>query len=128
MDPIADLIVKIKNAQKVGHESVETPYSRMKFELLKILERENYLGKIEKKGSKPKEKIVVNLKYNDGTPAIQDLKRISKPGQRAYIQADKIRPVKQGYGLAVISTSRGLMTDKEARKQKLGGEVLFEAF
>lgn len=126
MDPIADLIVKIKNAQKVGRETVETPYSNIKFELLKILERENFVGKIERKGSKPKEKILVNLKYEQGVPAIHDLKRVSKPGQRVYAGAQKIRPVRQGYGLAVISTSRGLMTNKEAKKEKLGGEILFE--
>lgn len=126
MDPIADLIVKIKNAQKVGHETVETPYSNVKFELLKILAKENFVGKIEKKGSKPKEKIVINLKYEQGVPAIQDLKRISKPGQRVYVGAQKIRPVRQGYGIAVISTSKGLMTNKEAIKEKLGGEILFE--
>jgi small subunit ribosomal protein S8 len=126
MDPIADLLNRIKNAQRAEHESVEIPFSRMKFELAKILEREGFVGAIEKKGAKAKETLVVRLKYNQGAGAIQDVKRISKPGQRIYTGADKIRKVRQGYGRAIISTSKGLMTDTEAKKEGLGGEILCE--
>lgn len=126
MDPISDFINRIKNAQKAGHEKLEISFSNMKFELAKVLSKENFIGPVERKGAKAKEKLEIFLKYENGAPAIQEAKRVSKPGQRIYGSSDKIKPVKQGYGLAIISTSRGLMTDKEARKQKLGGEILCE--
>lgn len=126
MDPIANLLIIIKNAQMAGKKIAEAHFSNVKFELAKILEKEGYLGKVERKGIKPKEKIILNLKYNQGVPAIQDLRRMSKPSQRRYIQADKIRLVKQGYGTSVVSTSQGLMTGKEARKKRLGGEFICE--
>jgi len=128
MDPIADLLVRIKNAQASGHESVEIPFSKAKLAIAKILEREGFVGQVEKKGLKNKEKIEIILKYDQGAPAISELKRVSKPGQRIYVSGDKIRSVKQGYGLAVISTSRGLMTDKEAKKNKVGGEILCQVW
>lgn len=126
MDPIADLLNGIKNAQKAGHESVVIPFSKVKFELARILNRESLIASVQKLGSKNKEKLELKMKYNQGIPAIQDLRRVSKPGQRIYAPVQKIKPVKQGYGLAIISTSSGLMTDKEARKNKLGGEILCE--
>jgi len=124
MDQIADLLVRIKNAQASGHPSVEVPFSKVKMAMAKILEQEGLFGRVEKKGLKSKEKIEIILKYDQGVPVINDLKRISKLGQRIYVSSDKIRAVKQGYGLAIISTSQGLMTDKEAKKKNLGGEVL----
>ncbi|KKS65504.1 MAG: 30S ribosomal protein S8 [Parcubacteria group bacterium GW2011_GWA1_42_7] len=126
MDPISDFINRIKNAQKAGHEKMEVSFSNMKFELAKILNQENLIGQVERKGAKSKERLEIGLRYEEGAPAIQEVRRISKPGQRIYRSNDKIRPVKQGYGLAIISTSRGLMTDKNARKQKIGGEILCE--
>jgi len=126
MDPIADLLVRIKNAQASGHELVEAPFSKVKFAISKILEREGIIGAVEKKGVKNKEKIEITLKYDQGVGAIGEIKRVSKPGQRIYTSSEKIRSVKQGYGLSIISTSQGLMTDKEARKKKIGGEILFQ--
>ncbi len=126
MDPIADMLNRIKNAQKIGHQTLEIPFSKMKFEIAKIMEREGLLGKTEKKGLKAKQTLVLKLKYDQGAGAISDLRRKSKPGCRLYVGASEIRPIKQGYGLAIISTSRGLMTDKEARKNKIGGEILCE--
>ena len=128
MDPIADLLVRIKNAQAASHESVEIPFSKAKLAIAKILEREGFVGAVEKKGLKNKEKIEIVLKYDQGAPAISELKRVSKPGQRIYISGDKVRSVKQGYGRAIISTSRGLMTDKEAKKNKVGGEILCQVW
>jgi len=128
MDPISDLLTRIKNAQSAGHESVELPYSKAKFAIAKILEREGFLAKAEKRTAKNKEKLDLKLKYNEKIPAIQDLKRVSRSGQRVYIGVDKIKSVRQGYGLAIISTSQGLMTDKEARKKRLGGEIIFEVW
>jgi small subunit ribosomal protein S8 len=126
MDPIADMLNRIKNAQKIGREVIEIPFSKVKFELAKIMEREEFLEKVEKKGIETKQVLVLKLKYRQGVPAIDDLRRLSKPSRRLYIGFAEIKPVKQGYGVAIISTSRGLMTDKEARKNKLGGEILCE--
>ena len=129
MDPISDILTRINNAQKAGHESIEMPASKAKFELAKILQREGFLTSVdEKKGKNNKKKLILQLKYLSGQPAITGIKRISKPGCRIYIAADKIRSVRQGYGRAIISTSRGLMTDKEARKNRLGGEVICEIY
>ena len=128
MDTIADLLIQIKNAQMAGRAIVALPFSKLKWAVAKILQQQGFIGEIEKKGTKPKEKLEIILKYDQGLPAVQGVKRISKPGRRLYIQADKIRSVRQGYGLAIISTSQGLMTDKEARKKKLGGEYLCEVW
>ncbi|PIV38563.1 MAG: 30S ribosomal protein S8 [Candidatus Portnoybacteria bacterium CG02_land_8_20_14_3_00_45_8] len=128
MDIIADLLIQIKNAQQAGRAAVVLPFSKLKLALAKILEKEGFVGSVEKKGAKPKEKLEITLKYDQGLPAIQGVKRISKLGRRLYIQADKIRSVRQGYGVAIISTSQGLMTDKEARRKKLGGEYLCEVW
>jgi len=128
MDPIADLLIRIKNAQAASHESVEIPFSKAKLAIAKILEKEGFVVQVEKKGLKNKEKIEIILKYDQGVPAISELKRVSKPGQRIYISGDKIRSVKQGYGRAIISTPQGLMTDKEAKKNKVGGEILCQVW
>lgn len=126
MDPIADMLTSIRNAQAVLKETVVVPYSEIKFEIAKILKKENFIEKIEKKGRKTRKSIEIKLKYDDKKPAISNLKRISKPGQRIYTAAGKIRKVRDGYGMAIISTSKGLMTNKEARKQNLGGEIMCE--
>jgi small subunit ribosomal protein S8 len=126
MDPIADMLTSIRNAQAVLKETVVFPYSEIKFGIAKILKKENFVEKIEKKGRKTRKSIEVKLKYEDKKPAISSLKRISKPGQRIYTAAGKIRKIRDGYGISIISTSKGLMTNKEARKQNLGGEILCE--
>lgn len=127
-DPIADLLIRIMNAQKVGHSSVKIPFSRIKFDLVKILEQEGFIDKSKVIGDKPKESIIVSLKYNQNIPAINNLKRISKPGQRIYAGAGEIKLVKGGYGITIISTSYGLMSNKEAKKRKIGGELLCEVW
>jgi len=124
MDPIADMLTTIRNAQAVLKETVVVPYSEIKFEIAKVLKKENFIGEIEKKGKKVRKTIEIKLKYKDKQPAISGLKRVSKPGQRIYTAAGKIKGIRGGYGMAIISTSKGLMTDKEARKQNLGGEIL----
>lgn len=125
-DPITDMLNRIKNSQAVKHLTVEIPFSNFKYEIAKILENCGFVEKAEKKGRKMKNIIEITLKYHAQEPAILGLRRISKPGQRIYLNSAKIRKVKDGYGMAVISTSKGLMTDKEARKQKRGGEVICE--
>jgi len=126
MDPIADMLTSIRNAQAVLKETVSFPYSEIKFEIAKILKQENFIEEIEKKGRKHKKLITIKLKYEDNEPVISGLKRVSKPGQRIYTGAGKIKKVKAGYGILIISTSKGLMTGKEVKKKNLGGEILCE--
>jgi len=149
-DPISDMLNRIRNAQAVLKETVDIPFSNLKYEISEILEKENFIEKVEKKGRKTKKFIKISLKYlpskaaakgreesllSSSSQVLQDkikvaaisgLKRISKPGQRIYLSAKKMRRVRGGYGIAIISTPKGLMTDKKARRQKLGGEVLCE--
>ena len=126
MDPIVDMLNRIRNAQAVNHETVDVPFSILKYEIAKILKKEGFIEKCEKSGKKVKKIIKLALKYENEKPIISGLKRISKSGQRIYSGYKKIKRVRAGYGIAIISTSKGLMTDKEVRKQKLGGEVLCE--
>ena len=125
-DPIADMLNRIRNAQAVNHPTVDIPFSNLKYEIAQILEKEGFVESVEKKSKKIKKIIEITLKYQNKTPAILELKRISRSGQRIYKTFKEIRPVKRGYGITIISTSKGLMTDKKARKQKLGGEVICE--
>ena len=105
---------------------MEIPFSNAKFELAKIFERENFVASVEEKGKKAAKKIYINLKYESGMPAIENIIRKSKPSHRIYVGKNDIKTIRQGYGRAIISTSRGLMTDKEARKAGLGGELICE--
>jgi small subunit ribosomal protein S8 len=123
IDPITDMLNRIRNAQAVSHKTVSIPFSNLKYEIAQILEKQGFVEKVEKKGRNPKRLIEVTLKY----PAtISGLKRISKPGQRIYAGFKEIKGSKGGYGILIISTPKGLMTGKEARKNKLGGEILCE--
>jgi len=122
-DPIGDMLNRIKNAQAVDLATVDIPYSKLKYEIAKILERKGFIEKVERKGRSPKRIVGITLKY---PKAISGLKRISKPGQRIYAQKKEIKRVHDGFGIAIISTSKGLMTNKEARKKKLGGEIICE--
>jgi len=126
VDPITDMFNRIRNAQMAGKPEVSIPFSNLKFNIALILEQNKFIGKVEKKGRKSNKLIDIILKYEDKQPAISGLKRISKPGQRIYISFKEIKPVRGGYGMAIISTPKGLMTGKEARRQKLGGEILCE--
>jgi len=125
-DPITDMLNRIRNAQASGHKTVEIPFSNLKEEIAKILEKGGFIEKVETKGKDVQKTLEVTIKYEDGKPVIAGLKRISKPGQRIYIDSRKIQKVKGGYGISIISTSKGLMTGRDARRQKTGGEVLCE--
>lgn len=125
MDPISDMLTSIRNAIAVKKSTVFVPFSKLKYEIAKLLEKEGFVEKIRKKGKK-RVFIEIDLKYSQEGPVIQGIKRISKPGQRIYLPYTKIKKVKAGYGIAIISTSRGLMTDREAKKRKLGGEIICE--
>ncbi len=122
-DPIADLLVRLKNASNVGKDRVTLPYSRLKHAVADILSKEGYVGEgVSKKNFS----LVVPLAYKDGKPAIVGTKRVSKPSRRMYMGVRDVRPVKQGYGLVVLSTPKGVMTGTQARAARVGGEVLFE--
>jgi small subunit ribosomal protein S8 len=126
MDPVADMLIKIKNAQKALHPEVSISYSDLKYEIAKVLERMGLVGKVEKKGKKVKKVLDIVLKYEDKQPLITEVKKISKPGQRMYLGFQRIGRVGQGPGIVIVSTSKGIMTNKEAVKQRLGGEVICE--
>ncbi len=127
MDVIGDLIVRLQNAGAIGKASVSMPYSAFKMAVAEKLKDAGFVGAVEKKGKKVKKTLDVVLKYNDaGKHVIQGAKRISKPGRRMYKSVIEIHPIRYGHGALVLSTPKGILTDKEARKEKVGGEVLFE--
>lgn len=128
IDPITDMLNRIRNAQAVRKEQVAIPYSNLKYEIAKILEKEKFVSGVEKKGRKVKKSFEVVLRYEQKIPAISGMRRVSKPGQRIYIPVNKLRRVRGGYGAVILSTPKGLMTDRGARKERVGGEVLFEVW
>ncbi|MBQ1324287.1 MAG: 30S ribosomal protein S8 [Erysipelotrichaceae bacterium] len=125
-DPIADMLTRIRNGLSAEHDTVAIPASKMKVEIARILKQEGYINGYSVEGETTKEKtITVELKYGpDKEKVITGLKRISKPGLRVYAKGDNVPRVLNGLGIAIISTSKGLMTDRDARKQNLGGEVV----
>jgi small subunit ribosomal protein S8 len=124
-DPIADFLTRIRNANMAQHESVETPASKMKKDIAEILKNEGFIRDVEYVDDNKQGIIRVFLKYgNDGQRVISGLKRISKPGLRTYVKADAVPKVLNGLGIAIISTSEGVVTDKVARAKKIGGEVI----
>ena len=127
MDPISDLLVRIKNAGYAGKMNVTAPFSRMKLSIAQLLEQKGFVGSVETKGKNPSSKyLTVHLLYEaDGSPRIRDAKRVSKPSRRLYEKANKLKPHRQGFGIAVLSTPKGIMADMDAKKIKVGGEVLF---
>jgi len=127
MDPITDMLNRIRNAQAVRHQTVEIPFSNLKLKIIQILTKENFIKDFKKIKGKGQKIIKIFLEQRNGNlPVISGLKRISKPGQRIYKKAKEIKKVKSGYGITIISTSKGIMTGKEAKKKKLGGEVICE--
>ncbi len=124
-DPIADMLTRIRNANMVSHETVEVPASKLKIELAKLLKSEGFIADYEVKESGKFKVIVITLKYDaNKKPVISKLERISKPGLRTYHKAKNLPKVLGGLGVAIISTSKGLLTDRKARKENVGGEVL----
>jgi len=126
-DPLGDMLVRIKNALAVKKNKVEIPYSKLKIAVLKILKDHNLIEDIKVSGEGIKKKIIVYLKYDEnGAPLIEDLIRVSKPGRRVYMGYRDFKKLRSGFGFRIVSTSRGIMTDVEARKRKLGGEIICE--
>ncbi len=129
-DPISDMLTRVRNGQLAQHKQVRAPYSKLKFAIAKIMEKEGYLENVEvTEAANPTfQDLVLTLKYTDRKPRIREMKRISKPGRRLYAKAAELPRVYSDIGIAIISTPSGVMTNKEARKRKLGGEVLCEIF
>ena len=124
-DPIADMLTRIRNANAMRYKEVEVPASRIKLEIARILKEEGYISDVKMEKDKVQDVMVLNLKYGEKKErVITGLKRISKPGLRVYAKVEELPRVLNGLGIAIISTSKGIMTDKEARKESLGGEVL----
>ena len=126
-DPVGDLIIRLTNAGAVKKATVSVPFSTFKVAIVEKLKEAGWVSHVEKKGKKIKKTIDVTLKYDEnGKHIIQGVKRVSKPGRRIYRGFDEIIPVKYGFGALILSTPKGIMTDKEARVAKVGGEALFE--
>ncbi len=125
-DTIADMLTRIRNAVAVKKPEVVLPFSKIKFNIAKLLEQENYVEKVEKVKSGQFDELKIVLKYSEQGPAIHHLRRISRPGQRIYVSGQDLPQVLNGYGSAIISTSRGVMTSQMARKQNIGGELMCE--
>jgi small subunit ribosomal protein S8 len=124
-DPIADMLTRIRNAQSVGEKQIKLPTSRLKVAILKVLREEGYIENFVEMTDEGSKKIVaVDLKYYQGQPVIEKIKKESRTGLRIYKRCDSLPVVRAGMGIAIISTSKGVMTERAARAQKLGGEVL----
>ncbi len=124
-DPIADMLTRIRNANQMKHKTVDVPASKLKAEILSVLKQEGYITDFERLNDGVQGTLKITLKYlKNEERVIRGLKKISKPGLRVYAKTDDIPKVLNGLGIAIVSTSRGLMTDRLARKQKIGGEVL----
>ena len=123
-DPIADMLTRIRNANRQHHETVMVPASKLKVDIAEILKNEGFIKGYKIEGEGPIKNIVITLKYRGNDRVITDLKRISKPGLRVYAKVNEIPKVLDGLGIVILSTSQGLMTDKEARAKQVGGEVL----
>ncbi|QMS85192.1 30S ribosomal protein S8 [Candidatus Xianfuyuplasma coldseepsis] len=123
-DPIADMLTRIRNANQMKHETVDIPASKLKKEILEVLKAEGYIIGYKIIKGDVQNTLRVNLKYLNNDRVVKGLKRISKPGLRVYAKTNELPKVLNGLGIAVVSTSRGIMTDREARKQKIGGEIL----
>ena len=123
-DPIADMLVRIRNAQMVGHTEVAMPASKIKASIAQVLKDEGYIEDFALRDEGPKKQLRIGLKYYAGRPVIERLERVSKPGLRVYRGRDDIPRIMNGLGVAILSTSRGVMTDRKARATGVGGEVL----
>ncbi len=128
-DPISDMLNRIKNAQQVHKDLTTTPFSKVKFNIAELLKKNGFVADAKSKGRGIKKIIIVYLKYNNDDSLIMNgFKRVSKPGQRIYYPAKDIKRIKSGFGISIISTSKGIMTGQEARKNKLGGEIMLEVW
>ena len=127
-DPIGDMIARIKNAQARNHKKVELPLSNFKTKIANILKNEGFIKDFKIIGEDKKPILSLELKYHSGNPVISNFERVSKPGRRIFSSADSLPKINNGLGIAIVSTPKGVMTDLDARKQKVGGEIICKVF
>ena len=127
-DPIGDMLARIKNSQMRNHKRVEMPSSNFKTKIADVLKSEGYINNFNVANNDNKNVLIIDLKYNSGSPVITVIERISRPGRRIFTSAESLPKINNGLGIAIVSTPKGVMTDIEARKQKVGGEVICKVF
>jgi len=127
-DPISDMLIRIKNAGAAGKQTVVIPYSKFKFSIANALLREGYIVGVNRKGRGVKRQLEVGLGYDEKKPKIKGIERVSKLSKRIYFGVRDLKPVRQGYGHILLSTPKGVMTGKQAKKEKIGGEALFKVW
>ena len=127
-DPIGDMLARIKNSQLRNHKKVEMPSSNFKTKIADVLKNEGYINGFNVDNNDNKQVLIIDLKYNSGSPVISVIERISKPGRRVFSSAQSLPKINNGLGIAIISTPKGVMTDIDARKQKVGGEIICKVF
>ena len=127
-DPIGDMLARIKNSQLRNHKKVEMPSSNFKMKIADVLKNEGYINGFNIDKNENKQVLIIDLKYNSGSPVISVIERVSKPGRRVFSSAQSLPKINNGLGIAIISTPKGVMTDIDARKQKVGGEIICKVF
>ena len=127
-DPIGDMIARVKNAQDRNHKKVELPSSNFKKKIADILKNEGFIKDFKVNSDRNKQVLSLELKYHSGNPVISNFERVSKPGRRIFSSADSLPKINNGLGIAIVSTPKGVMTDMDARKQKVGGEIICKVF
>ena len=127
-DPIGDMLARIKNSLMRNSKKVELPSSKFKIKLAEVLKSEGYIIDYEVKSEDSKPSLEISLKYNSGNPVISSIERVSKPGRRIFSSAESLPKINNGLGIAIVSTPKGVMTDIDARKQRVGGEIICKVF
>ncbi len=127
-DPIGDMLARLKNSQMRNHKKIELPSSKFKAKIAEILKSEGYIIDYKVTSEENKSNLHISLKYSSGNPVISSIERVSKPGRRIFSSAESLPKVNNGLGIAIISTPKGVMTDIDARKQKVGGEIICKVF
>ena len=127
-DPIGDMLARIKNSQVRNHKKVQLPSSKFKVKIIEVLKSEGYIIDFKVDNDEKKPNLEINLKYNLGNPVISNIERISKPGRRIFSSAESLPKINNGLGIAIVSTPKGVMTDVDARKHKIGGEIICKVF
>ena len=127
-DPIGDMLARIKNSQLRNHKKVEMPSSNFKMKIADVLKNEGYINGFNVDKNDNKQVLIIDLKYNSGSPVISVIERVSKPGRRVFSSAQSLPKINNGLGIAIISTPKGVMTDIDARKHRVGGEIICKVF
>ena len=127
-DPIGDMLARIKNSQVRNHKKIQLPSSKFKVKIVEVLKSEGYIIDFKVDDDEKKPNLEINLKYNLGNPVISNIERISKPGRRIFSSAESLPKINNGLGIAIVSTPKGVMTDVDARKHKIGGEIICKVF